>query len=411
MNWRRQLLLAGAVTTAWCADIDSAAVLSRVRDKVITDAKKIPRYVCRQKIERREFVRYSKTASGCGTLDGAGRPNASSGFRLLSADRANLDVMLAEGTELFSWPGGHRFDAANPGDLLASGMAGSGDFASFLIDIFSLGRVTFQYQGACGDSCISFGYDVPVEASHYVLETPFDKVTVAYHGTFDVDTRTADLVRMMILPVDLRNKLKDVCAIRTRMTYARMTMQSVEFMIPAETEKGLLLRDGSYFENRISYESCQQYKSESVLTFGDDSPNANSTHRPKAPPAPPLAGTELQLRLVSKINSETDSAGDALEATLLHGIPNTQGQMIAAGTIVRGHVAQLQRLYAPRKEIIVAIRFDTIVLGDTPVRLTLEPTGKRDQRGRGVFVFPGDRVVVSRYWVSRWLVRSSSGAE
>jgi len=34
----------------------------------------------------------------------------------------------------------------------------------------------------------------------------------------------------------------------------------------------------------------------------------------------------------------------------VHGVPNTQGQMIAAGTIVRGYVAELRRLYAPRKE-------------------------------------------------------------
>jgi len=156
---------------AWCADIDSVAVLSRVRDKVITDAKKIRRYVGRQKIQRREFVRYSRPRPVVARSMVQERQTRALAFDSCPPNRANLDVMLAEGTELFSSPGGHRFDAANPGDLLASGMAGSGDFARFLIGIFRVGRVTFQYHDHCGDSCISFGYDVPVEASHYVLIT------------------------------------------------------------------------------------------------------------------------------------------------------------------------------------------------------------------------------------------------
>jgi hypothetical protein len=44
-------------------------------------------------------------------------------------DRANLDVMLAQKSELFAWPGGQSFDSESPNNLLGDGFSGSGDFA------------------------------------------------------------------------------------------------------------------------------------------------------------------------------------------------------------------------------------------------------------------------------------------
>lgn len=314
--------MAGTIAAVWASDIDSASLLSRVQSKVRDNAKRIPRYVCRQQIERQVFVPSMKRSRTCGTLAELGLANAAQKLPLRSADRVKLDVMLGEGTELFSWPGGRRFDANDPGELVPGGFSGSGDFASFVLAVFSLDQVTFEYLGACdGASCAQFGYDVPLAVSGYVMKTPFNEVTVGYHGTFDVDSQSANLLRMTVIPTGVPAVLPGACDLRTQMTYTRTIMDAGEFTIPESTEKEFLSTDGAYYLNRSSYEGCRQYTSESTLTFGDDASAVNSPEPAAASAALPVAGGELQLRLATKIDSESSGAGDALEATLAHSGP------------------------------------------------------------------------------------------
>ena len=413
MNWWTPLLLPLSFWAASAGDIDSAALLSRAQSRIRNNAGKIPRYVCRQKIERTAFARLAPNltvsvnkAGICWTLPDRGLPKVPS-LSLIQADRAHLDVMLAQGAEFFSWPGGRSFDTSDPGDLLGGGLSGSGDFASFVINVFAGDEVTFEYLGTCPSAaCARYRYDVPLQVSHYIVKSVLETVTVGYHGTFDLDPQSAELVRMTVAPTELSEALPGACDIRTRMTYTRTTMQAGEFMIPESTEMEYLDGEGSYSLNRVSYEGCRQYTSESVLTFGDDTPQLLTGDNTKISQAPPVAGSELTLRLASKIDSEHGSAGDNLEATLVRAVQDTEGGSIPAATIIRGHLAELQRVYFPRRQVVIAIRFDTIVLNGSPIRLTLEPIGKMDRHGRGIFSFPGQRVMVDRHFVSRWRVGS-----
>jgi hypothetical protein len=210
---------------------------------------------------------------------------------------------------------------------------------------------------------------VPLELSHYIVENTVRQATVGYHGTFDVDSRSADLIEMTVLPTDLSKALAAACDIRIRMTYTRTAMQAGEFTIPETTEKEYLAKDGSFFVNRLSYEGCRQYTSESVLTFGNDAPATLPTSRAKISLALPVAGSELRLRLVSKIDSQVGSAGDSLEATLEHAVRDAEGGTIPAGTVIPGHLAQLERVHFPQRRVVIAIRFDTLVLNGALVRL------------------------------------------
>ena len=56
MKWRAWLPLAACLPMAWGGDTGSDALLARMRAKVVDDAKNLPRYLCRQNIERRVFV-------------------------------------------------------------------------------------------------------------------------------------------------------------------------------------------------------------------------------------------------------------------------------------------------------------------------------------------------------------------
>jgi hypothetical protein len=208
-----------------------------------------------------------------------------------------------------------------------------------VIGVFTSDRVTFEYLGSCpGAACVRYGYEVPQEVSGYILKTIVQQATVGYHGTFDIDPHSADLIEITVIPTDLREAMPTACALRTRIAYSRTRMNAGEFIIPASTEKQYLSDEGSYSVNRILYEGCRQSASESALSF-DATPTSASVEHAHIAPALPVAGAELRLRLVSTIDSETSSAGDGLEAALARSIRDTNGKVIPAGTVVRGHLA------------------------------------------------------------------------
>jgi hypothetical protein len=344
--------------------------------------------------------------SGCGTLPEQGHPKASI-LRLASTDRARLDVMLAGGQELFSWPGGRSFGTNDPNDLLGGGLSGSGDFANFLISVFVSDNVTFEFLGACsGGDCVRYRYDVPLDSSGYLVKSPQNVVRrLGFHGTFDVDPQSANLLRMSVIATDPSKALSEACDIRTRMAYARTGTDEREFMIPESTEMEYLSKDGSYSVNRVVYEGCQEYTSESMLTFGEDSGSALPNDRAKIPPALPVAGSEVEVRLASKVDADLASAGDTLEGTLVRPVRDAKGGTIPAGTIFRGHLTQLEKAYIPERQLLVGIRFDTIVLNGVPVSLTLDPMGEADSHWNAVFRFPVvKKVVLDKQFVSRWRV-------
>jgi hypothetical protein len=81
--------------------------------------------------------------------------------------------------------------------------------------------------------------------------------------------------------------------------------------------------------------------------------------------------------------------------------------VIPAGTVVHGHLAQMENVYSPRRQVSIAIRFDAIVLNGTPVPLTFEPRGptmRMDQNGRAVFRFLKARLVLGKDFESQWRV-------
>ena len=410
-----------AATLAWGAEpeVDPVSLLSRVRSKVLDSAKTMPRYICRQTLERKTFSPSKKSAPGCGFLaePASSGPSGDAtlpmpGFSLISSDRARLDVIIAEGTELYSWPGGAKFETNNPDDLLGGGFAGNGDFASFIMTAFGSGRSTFEYLGRCREaSCVRYRFELPAAASRYVVKTPLEEVSLGYRGTVEVDPRSADLLAATVTPNDLPLHLREACDLRTRMTYTRTPPSASEFLMPASVEKEYLASDGWYFQNRVQYTGCREYSAESTLTFGDTPPARQAGPVSSTAGAGPRAGAKLELRLATRLDSDVNSAGDSIEATLVRPVEGTNGRRIPAGTVVRGHLGQVEQTFSPKRDVTFAMRFDTIIVGGWALRLNLAPVGRIDGRGRGVFEFSGERVKLDNRFTSRWTVRAAGAAQ
>jgi hypothetical protein len=312
--------------------------------------------------------------------------------------------MIAGGVELFSWPGGGKFLSNNPDDLLGGGFAGNGDFASFIITAFSSGQTSFQYLGPCGQTpCIRYRYDVPVAVGRYVVKNSVAKTIVGYHGSIDIDPQSADLLAATVIPTDLQKAMPMACDTGTRMMYKRTTLNASEFTIPEAVAQEYVDGNGWYFSNWIQYNGCRQYSAESTLQFGNDgtAPGPDS-NQPQAAGVVPRRGSTLELRLATNLDSDFSSAGDPVEATLVRAVQARDGHAIPAGRGVSGHLTQVERIYSPKPHVRFAIRFDTIVLDGRSTPVTLFPTSKIEGRGRGVFTFSRERVVLDSKFVSRW---------
>ncbi|HYA16761.1 MAG TPA: hypothetical protein VEF06_04815 [Bryobacteraceae bacterium] len=391
-------LLAGIVP-ALAADVDSAALLNRLKARVRENAASIPRFVCRIRLERLDYA----PAGGrkpCRTLTGHELDNRE--FTLRVSDRANLDVILTRDGEMFAWPGGQGFEAITPNVLLGGGFSGSGDFSSFLTSVFVLPGVTIEYQGPCETSaCVRYRYDVPSSASKYTLQTLFEEVIVGYHGFFEANPETADLISLTVIPTGVRKAISGTCDMRTEMTYAKAAIASGVYTIPQSTEKLLLAQDGTLYRNRIFYQSCREYTSESSISFGEEDPVKSGPPKPGPNPVLPSAGTRLNLRLVTKIDSEKNSAGDPVEARLSRAARDESGHSIPAGTLFRGHITRVQTMHERSGGTVIGFRFDSMVLDGTPVPVKLDPAFP-DNMGNEIVRLQGRRAVLNAGVESRW---------
>ena len=83
----------------------------------------------------------------------------------------------------------------------------------------------------------------------------------------------------------------------------------------------------------------------------------------------------------------------------------TDGSTIPAGTVIRGHLAEVEKSFIPHPGVRLAIRFDSIVLNGVPIALAMVPENTQDLRGRGIFEFSKQHVILDGRFTSKWRVR------
>ncbi len=404
----RTLVLAGVFAgLAIGADIDSVALLNRVRSKIRENAATIPRFVCRQELFRWDYASESKPKS-CREIGADETKNPR--LKIQTSDRAALDVMLTSKSELYTWPGTQSFSAETPTVLLGGGFSGSGDFAGFVTSVFTIASAVIEYRGPCENSgCVRYRFDMPQAVSKYTLRTSRSEVALGYHGTFDINPETADLLSLTVIPTDI-HQVPGACDLRTRMTYARVPIAAGIYTIPESTEKLYLAADGSLFRNRASYKGCREYTAESAISFGDE-----DTAQADAAPTPvlPASGTRLDLTLVSKIDSKTAMAGDAVEARLAREVRDKEGHVLPANTVFRGHIAQMEHIYASPptvtsarangSSVLLALHLDSLVLNGVTMNTRVDPAGIADGNGNQIYHFMGTNFVLDSRFVSKWI--------
>src|ERR1700691_1992769 len=153
---------------------DPAEALARARVKLAAIARNLPKYTCRETIERAYLAAPAGKPSASLLTEPASCENKEIGkngpLSLVAEDRLRLEVAVGESGEIHSWVGASSFDSRSLFEMVSSGPISSGNFGTYLLDIFENpgARLKFTGQKSQGSrEILEYSFVVPVESSHY----------------------------------------------------------------------------------------------------------------------------------------------------------------------------------------------------------------------------------------------------
>jgi hypothetical protein len=400
-------ILAAIFPLAVCGEVDPTALLNQARAKIVENIERLPKYTCVQTVRRYRYQAVPAVrVNGCDFNPADIDPRLVATWR----DQFKLDVTVSQGAEIFSWVGAQRFQTEDVQKIVGGGMTGTGDFGPFLVSIFGGAGARYEYLGPEEDKGRAFAvyrYRVSMAASHYqvvVGPRPENLATVAYEGKFWIDAQGGELIKMTI-EVPSPPQESQTCRIETTIDYRRARIGGADFLLPQLTVLKLWDLEGQRRENRIEYESCREFQSESVFR-AEPGPAAGAAETPKTPVAIP-PGVTVKIALRSRIDSEKSFAGDAIEGRLVNAI----GKLVPKGAIVHGRIVRLQQEFVPSKYIALGLKFHSVEVNGSEEPLTLTAVTRRGpmgselldpREGIGMFEFAAGRLALDQKFVSEW---------
>jgi hypothetical protein len=400
---RSCIVLLATATAASSADPDPQELFRTVRAKVLEDVSHVPRYTCVQTVDRAQYrPQYGTPPASCRAMVAARRQLTSYGY-LIVRDRLRLEVAVVDGAETFSWAGARRFETSHLDELVKSGATGSGEFVSYLISVFGSDTDSISWLGQS-----LFGFNVPLEKSHYTYHTTGPDRTIGYHGSFLVDPAIAELKRLTVVADDFPAR-EAACRVDDTMDYHRVKIGNGDFLLPEAARMDVLYKEGIESVNEIRYSDCHEYAGESTIRFeGDAAPAAPSAAAAQSAAQPVHQARQLppglrfRVGLTSPIHSETAAAGDAVTGVVLHEVKDKKLGIVAReNDVVHGRILELEQHMYPIPRWLLTIRFDSLEHYGFEQPLELK---SRERRGVYVFEQAGD-IVIDQSFHSEWETR------
>lgn len=343
---------------------EAKAILDRAIENVLNTTQRLPRYMCTETINREYFE--PAQALGGKEVCSAGALNNFSKLATASTDRIRLDVAVAEGGEIDSWPAASKFDTRNIDEIVTTGPISTGAFGVNLMQVFENEGAKYQFTGVkteAGVRSFLFHYSVGLETSHFMVKMmDGTRWKTPYSGDFEIVATTAELARLSI-ETDRLSPDTGMCRAQTTNFYHHVKVGSGEFLIPIRSILRTIRPDGSATESVTTFSACHEYGAESTIRFdADDAPPAEASQKAAAERAAAALpwGTELVLKLESAIDTETVAAGDIVWATVAQPVRNPKSKQIAlpAGTRVRGRIMQVTHYISEDRGFDISIVFD-----------------------------------------------------
>jgi len=340
------------------AQQEGEQLLAHVRAKVTDTVGRLSNYVCTETVERTVYA--LKAVAGykepC-----AGLLAAKGHERLLSSDRLRLDVGASKSGEMYSWAGENRFQGETPGEIVDRGLTSNGTFAALLSMIFTVDPVKFSYRGErieADHSLAEFAFEGSLGKSHYTFTERF-RVISAYEGSFLVDPKTYDLVRLTIRTKELPPET-DACEAATTLDYQNVRLNGADLLLPSLARLVVVDTDGMEKVNQTAFSGCREFLGESVVNFGDTA----STHAANAQvPAPAelamMKGLSFEVGVTQDIDTSKAAAGDVIRCKLVTPIHDARKILAPAGTPVTARIVELSRSYGRHPTVLLSFGLES----------------------------------------------------
>lgn len=308
----------------FCQPPGEADLLTGVRAKVRENLARLPNYTCVETIER--AVR--------------GKPTG----KFTISDNIRLEVAYVAGKELFGWPGTAKIDEPDIRKMVR-GAIGNGDFAITPRNIFSTPSAKIHLTGDTdleGKHAVRFEFSVPKNAQVYSVESNVGRDYVGLQGHFWIDSGTLDLIRIESEAVDIEPKLGIVSSVTT-LNYGPRMIGSSTFLLPQHSELVMTSVNGTGNRNRMTFHNCRQFSGVSVLKFEEPSePDAVAPQGAVARVSLPDL-FEVEIRLLTPIDSATAAVGDSVRATVKQNIKSGHDVAVPKGAEVSCRIAVLEK--------------------------------------------------------------------
>jgi hypothetical protein len=286
--------------------------------------------------------------------------------KLQPLDTIRLEVLTNGEKELFASPGDRKFSENHPMSYAGSGTLGNGLFGPYLKDIFVSEIVASEYKGEGqegGRVLARYEYRIPLLFSVQTIHTLEGSGTVSLHGSYWVDPRNYDVVRLELNAGDFPPSLP-VTEMKTVITYARTVLNDrLEVLLPDTADVRLVKQSGEVSHNRVGFTHCRIFGAESQIDF-------NEPDAPEQPPRfgaatvdetlrPLPAGLAIAVKLSSQISPDT-AVGTLIEGVVDGSVTVKRDVVVPAGSRVRGRIRRLERYTDPFPYFVVGLEFTEV---------------------------------------------------
>lgn len=269
-------------------------LIGRVQHVVSEMLRSMPNFTCVETIERSQ-----RTAS-------------TRKFQLL--DTIRLEVALAEGRELYAWPGSPKFEETDVTKLVGGmGAIGTGDFALHAKSIFLTGQARFHYLGledVSGKPAHKFHYQVPIASSKYLMRISGAEGEVGYQGHVWHDKDTLDLIRLEMTVDEIPRQIPLARGYKL-IEYARLPIGDRTYVLPVMMDMTLTGVQGLESRNKTVFSRCKQYSGESTIIFDEPAPDSKPAEAQVIVTLP--KDLLVNLKLVETIDLSKSATGDPVK--------------------------------------------------------------------------------------------------
>jgi len=323
-----------------------------------------PNYTCLETIDREQLTPPARA------------------FRRL--DLVRIEVARAGTKELYSWPGGRRFEDRPITDFVAGGLVGDGTYGGYTDVLFLTSGASMKYRGPeslHGRPATRVDFVVSPLTNRIAIRTATGTGEIGYSGSYWVDPDTLDLIRVEVDADDIPFQLQ-LSSARLSTEFRTLKVGNKAVLLAQSSVLELVKLSGEISRDQIDFTQCREFSSQAALV-----PDSADAAVPPGEPAtaPPRTfdlpeNLTIPLRLSALIDTQSASVGDAVTAVVDADVKDRSRVWLPKGSVVHGRIRRLEHRRGNPDYMLLGIEFSEVDAG----RDTAEFTARLQSLDSGV---------------------------